>query len=173
LRQNLTATTVSVTTLEQELRHVKAYLSIEETRFIDRLEVIYDIDEDALLEKIPPLTLQPIVENAVKHGIKDKEQDCLITITIQKRDAMTMVKVEDNGQGMSKERAEQIGKETLQSETGSGLALYNVNRRLSMMFGEEASLKITSTPGVGTDIHFSIPQTEEVDDGQNNQNINS
>jgi two-component system sensor histidine kinase LytS len=173
LRQNLTATTVSVTTLEQELRHVKAYLSIEETRFIDRLEIIYDINEDALLEKIPPLTLQPIVENAVKHGIKNKEQDCLITITIQKRDAMTMVKVEDNGQGMSKERAEQIGKETLQSETGSGLALYNVNRRLSIMFGEESSLKITSTPGVGTDIHFSIPQTEEVDDGKNNQNINS
>ncbi|WP_026583231.1 sensor histidine kinase [Bacillus sp. J33] len=173
LRQNLTATTVSVTTLEQELRHVKAYLSIEETRFVDRLEVIYDIDDDALFEKIPPLTLQPIVENAVKHGIKNKEQDCLIKISIKKQDAMTMVKVEDNGHGMSRERAEQIGKETLKSETGSGLALYNVNRRLTMMFGDEASLKITSIPGVGTNIHFSIPQTEEVTDGQNNPNINS
>lgn len=173
LRQNLTATTVNVTTLEQELRHVKAYLSIEETRFVDRLEVIYDIDDDALFEKIPPLTLQPIVENAVKHGIKNKEQDCLIKISIKKQDAMTMVKVEDNGHGMSRERAEQIGKETLKSETGSGLALYNVNRRLTMMFGDEASLKITSIPGVGTTIHFSIPQTEEVTDGQNNPNINS
>lgn len=84
-----------------------------------------------------------------------------------------MVKVEDNGHGMSRERAEQIGKETLKSETGSGLALYNVNRRLTMMFGDEASLKITSIPGVGTNIHFSIPQTEEVTDGQNNPNINS
>ncbi|GLB61885.1 sensor histidine kinase [Cytobacillus sp. NCCP-133] len=173
LRQNLTATTVSVTTLEQELRHVKAYLSIEETRFVDRLEVIYDIDETALFEKIPPLTLQPIVENAVKHGIKDKDQDCLIKITIQKQNAATMVKVEDNGQGMSKERAGQIGKETLQSETGSGLALYNVNRRLTMMFGEEASLKINSTQGVGTEIHFSIPQTEEVADGQSDTNSHS
>lgn len=173
LRQNLTATTVSVTTLEQELRHVKAYLSIEEARFVDRLEVNYDIDEGALLENIPPLTLQPIVENAVKHGIKDKEQDCFIKISINKLDGLTMVKVEDNGQGMSKERAGQIGKETLLSETGSGLALYNVNRRLTMMFGEEASLKINSTPGIGTEIYFTIPQTEEVSNGQNNQSLNS
>ncbi|MBT2687654.1 sensor histidine kinase [Bacillus sp. ISL-47] len=173
LRQNLTATTVSVTTLEQELRHVKAYLSIEETRFVDRLEVIYDIEEHILFEKIPPLTLQPIVENAVKHGIKNMDQDCLIKITIKKQDGMTMVRVEDNGQGMSRERAEQIGKGTLQSETGSGLALYNVNRRLTMMFGDEASLKINSTFGDGTEIHFSIPQTEEVADGQSDTNFNS
>lgn len=142
LRQNLTATTVSCTTLEQELKHVKAYLSIEETRFVDRLEVIYDIEEEALSERIPPLTLQPIVENAVKHGIKDKEHDCLIKIEIMNRDGKTIVKVKDNGQGMSMERADQIGKETLTSKSGSGLALYNINRRLSMMFGEEASCKL-------------------------------
>ena len=65
LRQNLSTTTVNKTTLEQELKHTKAYLSIEETRFVDKLKVIYEIDEDALLEKIPPLTLQPIVENAI------------------------------------------------------------------------------------------------------------
>ncbi|MCM3090599.1 MULTISPECIES: sensor histidine kinase [unclassified Cytobacillus] len=172
LRQNLTATTVSCTTLEQELRHVKAYLSIEETRFVDRLEVLYDIEEEALLERIPPLTLQPIVENAVKHGIKDKEQDCLIKIEIMKRDGVTIVKVEDNGQGMSKERADQIGKETLTSKSGSGLALYNINRRLTMMFGEKASLQIASTPGVGTVIQFAIPQTEEKTDGQNDSGLN-
>lgn len=172
LRQNLTATTVSCTTLEQELRHVKAYLSIEETRFVDRLEVLYDIEEEALLERIPPLTLRPIVENAVKHGIKDKEQDCLIKIEIMKRDGVTIVKVEDNGQGMSKERADQIGKETLTSKSGSGLALYNINRRLTMMFGEKASLQIASTPGVGTVIQFAIPQTEEKTDGQNDSGLN-
>jgi two-component system sensor histidine kinase LytS len=124
------------------------------------------------LERIPPLTLQPIVENAVKHGIKNKEQDCIIMIKIQKQDGMTLVKVKDNGQGMSRERAEQLGKETLQSESGSGLALYNVNRRLTMMFGEEASLQIASTPGFGTDIQFAIPQTEEKTDGKNDPNFN-
>ncbi|HAQ07950.1 MAG TPA: sensor histidine kinase, partial [Bacillus bacterium] len=161
LRQNLTATTVTITSLEQELRHVKAYLAIEEARFVEKLKVTYDIDDEALLVKTPPLTLQPIVENAVKHGIKEMEQDCNIKITIHKVSNNTLVKVEDNGQGMSKDRIKQLGKQMIDSEKGSGIALYNVNRRLTMMFGESAALQIESEPGQGTRISFSIPQLEE------------
>ncbi|HYK74607.1 MAG TPA: LytS/YhcK type 5TM receptor domain-containing protein, partial [Pseudoneobacillus sp.] len=156
LRQNLTATTVSMTTLEQELRHMKAYLAIEEARFVDKLKVVYDIDDDTLFEKIPPLTLQPIVENAIKHGIKEKVNDCLIKISVKKQGDVTVVKVEDNGLGMSKERAGVIGKETISSEEGSGLALYNINRRLTMMFGEEAAFQIKSELHKGTEISFLI-----------------
>jgi two-component system, LytTR family, sensor histidine kinase LytS len=161
LRQNLTATTVTITTLEQELRHVKAYLSIEEARFVEKLKVTYDIDDEALLVKIPPLTLQPIVENAVKHGIKNMDHDCHIHITIHKGTASTLVSVEDNGQGMSEDRINQLGKQIIDSEKGSGIALFNVNRRLTMKFGEKASLQIESEPGKGTKITFSIPQAEE------------
>ena len=161
LRQNLTATTVTITSLEQELRHVKAYLAIEEARFIEKLKVTYDIDDEALLVKIPPLTLQPIVENAVKHGIKNMEQDCIINISIHKGSNHTLVKVEDNGQGMSHDRIRQLGKQMIDSDQGTGIALYNVNRRLTMMFGEAASLQIESEPGLGTRISFSIPQAEE------------
>lgn len=161
LRQNLNATTVTTTTLEQELRHVKAYLSIEEARFVEKLKVTYVIEDDALLVKIPPLTLQPIVENAVKHGIKNMDQDCNIHISIQKKQNGTIVSVEDNGQGMSKERMNQLGKQMIESETGSGIALFNVNRRLVMNFGEESCLKIDSEPGKGTKISFMIPQSEE------------
>jgi two-component system, LytTR family, sensor histidine kinase LytS len=162
LRQNLTATTVSMTTLEQELRHTKAYLAIVETRFVDKLKVVYQVEDSTLLEKIPPLTLQPLVENAVKHGIKEKENDCLIKVTIKKQQGVTFVKVEDNGQGMNEERVGQIGHATIDSETGSGLALYNVNRRLTMMFGSEAALKIKSKLHQGTEISFTIPQTGEI-----------
>jgi two-component system, LytTR family, sensor histidine kinase LytS len=161
LRQNLTATTVSMTTLEQELAHVKAYLSIEEARFVEKLKVTYDIDDNALPVKIPPLTLQPIVENAVKHGIKNMDHDCQIHIGIHKGDKSTMVTVKDNGQGMSKERINQLGKQIIDSETGSGIALFNVNRRLTMNFGEVASLQIDSEHGKGTKISFSIPHAEE------------
>jgi two-component system, LytTR family, sensor histidine kinase LytS len=160
LRQNLSATTASMTSLEQELRHMKAYLSIEETRFVDKLKVIYDIDDSALFEKIPPLTLQPIVENAIKHGIKEKIKDCLIKISIKRQDERIKVVVEDNGKGMSKERVEHIGKEMLDSEIGTGLALYNVNRRLTMLFGDEAALKVKSELNKGTEISFTIPHTE-------------
>lgn len=161
LRQNLTATTVTITSLEQELRHVKAYLAIEEARFVEKLKVTYDIDDAALLVKIPPLTLQPIVENAVKHGIKNMDQDCHIQIAIHKDPFKTVVIVEDNGQGMTQDRIDQLGKQMIDSEKGSGIALYNVNRRLTMMFGEKASLQIKSKTDKGTKISFSIPHAEE------------
>lgn len=160
LRQNLSVTTQSMTTLEQELRHVKAYLAIEEARFVDKLSVIYDIEEDALLQNIPPLTLQPIVENAIKHGMRDKENNGIVKITIKKQNLDTFVTVEDNGMGMNMERSKQICKTPIQSETGSGVALYNVNRRLTFLFGDTAALKIKSERDQGTEIAFSVPYGE-------------
>ncbi|NSL52842.1 sensor histidine kinase [Calidifontibacillus erzurumensis] len=160
LRQNLTVTTKSITTLAEELNHVKAYLAIEEVRFVNKLTVVYDIDQGALSQNIPPLTLQPIVENSIKHGFKNKENNCLIKITIKKEQDFTHIKVEDNGHGMKKERTESIGQPYLSSKQGSGLALYNVNRRLTMMFGEEAALKIKSSPDEGTEVAFTIPYVE-------------
>jgi two-component system, LytTR family, sensor histidine kinase LytS len=160
LRQNLSVTTQSVTTLEQELRHVKAYLAIEEARFEDKLKVVYDIENEALLETIPPLTLQPIVENAIKHGLKDTERDGIVKISIHKQNQATYVKVEDNGIGMSKDRSNQICKTPILSETGNGLALYNVNRRLAIMYGNRSQLQIKSELNKGTEIGFSVPCTE-------------
>jgi two-component system, LytTR family, sensor histidine kinase LytS len=160
LRQNLSVTTQNLTTLEQELKHVKAYLAIEEARFVDKLVVIYDIEQDSLFQNIPPLTLQPIVENAIKHGMKDKDSDCIVKIAIKQNQQSTTVIVEDNGIGMSKERSIQISKGPIESSTGSGLALYNVNRRLMIMYGESAALKIKSEINKGTEISFSVPIRE-------------
>ncbi len=156
LRQNLSVTTQTLTMLEQELNHVKAYLSIEEARFISKLEIIYDIDERVFSKEIPPLILQPLVENAIKHGFKNKETDCVIKIAIKQDGDTTHISVEDNGEGMIQERAEQIDMPHSDSERGSGLALYNVNRRLTMMFGDNAGLRIMSEPNKGTKISFSI-----------------
>lgn len=160
LRQNLSVTTQNLTTLEQELKQVKAYLAIEEARFVDKLTVIYEIEKHALWQSIPPLTLQPIVENAIKHGMKNKERDCMIKMTIFTQNHTTFVKIKDNGHGMSTERSEQICKAPINSDTGSGVALYNVNRRLTNMFGDHATLKIKSELEKGTEISFSIPFVE-------------
>jgi two-component system, LytTR family, sensor histidine kinase LytS len=160
LRQNLSVTTQSITTLEQELKHVKAYLEIEEARFKDKLTVVYDIEEGALLETIPPLTLQPIVENAIKHGMKDTVRDGIVKITIYKQNLATYVKVADNGIGMNKERSGLVCKSPLLSETGNGLALYNVNRRLNILYGDQSELQIKSELNKGTEISFSVPCME-------------
>jgi two-component system sensor histidine kinase LytS len=156
LRQNLTGTTAKWTSLEEELRHVKAYLSIEEARFIDKLEVLFHIDEAVLQQKVPPLILQPIVENAVKHGIKDKERNCEIEIFIQRDGERVLVSVQDNGRGMEAERLRKAGKEILDSKEGTGMGLYNVNRRLTMMFGKESALRIESEPEKGTRVTFRL-----------------
>ncbi|VEF47744.1 two-component sensor histidine kinase [Bacillus freudenreichii] len=161
LRQNLSVTTHSMTTLEQELKHTKAYLSIEEARFVDKLEVAYEIDEDALFQHIPPITLQPLVENAIKHGFKNKDHDCAVKIVIKKENEMIRVSVEDNGHGISSERMGQIGSAPIESGNGTGLALYNVNRRLTMTFGESSTLKICSLPDQGTIVAFSIANKKE------------
>lgn len=165
LRQNLSVTTQSLTTLEQELKHVKAYLAIEEARFVNKLSVTYDIDENTLLQNIPPLTLQPIVENAIKHGFKDKEKNCYIHISTKKEPTHILVTIEDNGEGIPPERIQQLLAQPISSETGSGVALYNVNRRLSFVFGEKTTLQINSILQQGTSIQFSIPIGEVNENG--------
>ncbi|WP_170008143.1 sensor histidine kinase [Bacillus fonticola] len=165
LRQNLMGTTVKMTTLAEELKHVKAYLAIEEARFVDKLTVSYDIESEALTSLVPPLTLQPIVENAVKHGIQNKDKNCMIHIHIHSGEATTTVMVIDNGEGMSQERLQEIGVTPLVSESGTGLGLYNVNRRLTMMFGEKSNLTLQSVLKVGTEVSFKIPKSGGRADG--------
>ncbi len=165
LRQNLTVTTEKEITIEQELKHVQAYLDIEQTRFHDRLHVAYHIDESCLQEAVPPLILQPIVENAMKHGLKDKKEDAHIHIHISKEGQSIQIAVTDNGKGIQEEQIQLIGKKVVSSSTGTGMALYNINRRLTMKFGEQAQLVIASKINEGTSVRFSIParehQTEE------------
>ncbi|SHG28114.1 LytS/YhcK type 5TM receptor domain-containing protein [Ornithinibacillus halophilus] len=158
LRQNVSSTTITEAPIQSELQHVKAYLEIEETRFSNRLKVFYDIDKTLLNKKIPPLSLQPIVENAIKHGLRNIAANGKITITIQKQDHSILVSVTDNGEGISEEKMTHIGKQVVPSKTGTGMAIYNINRRLVSMFGEKAKLTIESKPNVRTRVSFLIPE---------------
>lgn len=160
LRQNLTVTTDKEATIEQELKHVQTYLDIELTRFHDRLHVDYNIEENCLQETVPPLILQPIVENAMKHGLKDKINNCLIQIQVIRKDKHIQISVADNGKGIEEAYANQIGNNIIDSNTGTGMALYNINRRLNMKFGEHAKLNISSKLGEGTVVSFTIPVRE-------------
>ncbi|PIC69371.1 sensor histidine kinase [Sporosarcina sp. P16b] len=160
LRQNLEGTTVKMVTLQQELAHVKAYLMIEEARFIDKLKICIDVDPNVLREKIPPLTLQPIVENAMTHGIKELEANAMVHISIHEIGDAIHIMVEDNGEGIVPERLAILGREQIQSEKGTGLGLFNVNRRLQMTFDKNSGLTIESTPNEGTKISFHIPKSE-------------
>ncbi|AXH99127.1 sensor histidine kinase [Sporosarcina sp. PTS2304] len=162
LRQNLQGTTAKLVTLQQELAHVEAYLMIEEARFIDKLKICIDTDPAIMHHKIPPLTLQPIVENAITHGIKDLAADAIVHISIEDMERFIRITVQDNGSGMEEERLQQVGQTQVLSEKGTGVGLYNVNRRLQMSFGTE--LEIHSAPDKGTSISFHIPKSEGMPD---------
>lgn len=157
LRQNLTATRQEKVSLRQELNHVKAYLEIEEARFEDKLKVNYDIDESALSKQVPPLTLQPIVENALKHGLKPKANDGRLQITIEKDSNNVEVTVTDNGAGIDPDVKERLFKKPINSENGGGIGLYNVNRRLIMTYGDRSQLQIESGADTPTTVSFTIP----------------
>lgn len=141
-----------MTPLSDELETVKAYVSIEKARFQDKLTVEYDIDENVSVF-VPLLTIQPIVENAVRHGIFRKPEGGRITLRVYRETDCVVVEVEDDGVGMSESEIAEI----LKSEgPARGVGLKNISRRLDLCYGK--SLEIKSEAGKGTLVAFRIPQ---------------
>lgn len=156
-RQNLNASLHELVALKQELDHAWAYLDIEQARFAERLSV--KIEHDAQLENVqlPPLTLQPLIENGIRHGLKGLGRTGELMISVTESNGSALVSVEDNGVGIPPERISELLHSRIQSQEGTGLALYNVNQRLIHHFGEEAGLHIESELEKGTCIWFKVP----------------
>ena len=122
-----------------ELRHIETYLKLEKMRFGDRLHIVYDIQEDNFF--LPPLTVQPLVENAVKHGICAKPEGGTITLATRRQGEQIVITVSDDGAGFDEREAD--GK-----EERSHIGLANIKKRLELMVG--AHLTVQSEKGVGT-----------------------
>lgn len=137
----------------QEINHIKSYLAIVHARFGDRVKINFNIDE-GIRVKIPPLTLQPIVENAVKHGLKSNEE-LEIKIVAKNEDEHIRLSILDNGVGIPKEILEELLSESYKDES---IGLKNVNKRLKFKYGGDYGLKIISEVGKGTIINIDIPK---------------
>lgn len=137
--------------LEDELYYVRSYLEIEKARFGDKLEIQYDISAPPNT-MMPPLTLQPIIENAVKHGISKKLGGGTIRISVVQEGGAVHFAVADNGVGMSEARREKVLEER---ESGESIGLRNVNERLEYLYGQ--GLTIESAPEGGTRVSFTLP----------------
>ncbi|KLU66974.1 MULTISPECIES: sensor histidine kinase [Desulfosporosinus] len=142
-------------TLRQELEHIRAYLTIEQARFGDNLKVVENIQAEAEDWQLPALTLQPLVENAIKHGIYPKIEGGTVDISCWVEDNALRVVISDDGVGIEAERLEEIYQKKGNSSQGMGLGLSNVNDRLKYLYG--SGLLIESEQGKGTRILFSIP----------------
>ncbi len=156
-RKNLSAG-MELVPLEQEIEHVKAYLSIEQARFGERLKTEFSINSPTALSiKVPPLILQPLVENAVKHGIMPKPEGGRVTIKIEDLSDGVVVSVKDDGVGMTEDIFENIKNNKVSKDK---IGLRNVNGRLENYFGKESCLKILSNYGSGTLVKFFIPYNQ-------------
>lgn len=148
LRSNLNFTGELIS-LTEEISVLKAYISIQEIRFEDQMKFILETNTDMDAIKVPPMIIQPIVENSIKHGLKNKEKGGIITVKIHKRERFLDIIVADNGEGMHKE--------SINTKDSSGVGLSNVKERLKLYYGKDDLLRIDSKVNYGTKVTISIP----------------
>ncbi len=136
--------------LERELSLTNSYVEIEKARFGDKLKVMFDID-NTIKTRIPLLSIQPLVENAIMHGLRKKGGGGNVTISVKKVNDVVHVSVEDDGQGIPRDRLAVL----LMPEADHGIGLWNIDRRLKKIYGK--GLNIESSPGKGTLVSYTIP----------------
>jgi two-component system LytT family sensor kinase len=137
--------------LRDELDFIDDYLGIEVARFgAEKLQIFKEIDEQTLDAFVPSMLLQPIVENAIKHGLAPKLEGGQICLRTRRRDGRLVIEVDDNGLGISQQRMAQVYLE--------GIGISNVHERLRLLYGDDFRMDIHSQEGQGTQIRIEIPE---------------
>ena len=143
--------------LRSELVQAKSYLEIQQIRYSDILTYSISVPESIQDRPVPKLILQPLIENALYHGIKNRRGRGTITITGAEEDGMILLRVRDNGAGMSPEQLAQL-QSGVYEEHHSGLGLKNVHQRIRLYCGEPYGLSFEREPGVGTTVTVRLPR---------------
>jgi two-component system LytT family sensor kinase len=142
--------------LREELQFIDDYLDIEVIRFgPDKLQIFKEVDEETLDIFVPSMLLQPIVENAIKHGLAPRLAGGQIHICTKHFDGRLTIEINDNGMGMSSERLLEV--------YGGGIGISNVHERLRLLYGDHFEMDIRSREGQGTQIRIEIPELATVE----------
>ena len=142
----------SYVTLGEEIDHVERYLRLEQARFRDSLHVRIDVPEDTLGAVVPAMSVQPLVENAVRHGVEQRAGSGQVRITARSIGGDVELRVVDDGIGIEPERVPDV-----LAGAGGGIGLSNVDARLRATFGDRYALRIESRPGRGTAAVMTVP----------------
>lgn len=153
----------NIVTVRDEIDHVKNYLMIQHMRFKNKFDYEFDIAEDVLELPSLKLMLQPLVENAIYHGMEFMDGDGMIMVKAWRKEDELYLSVADNGLGMTEDKVEMIltGESTSGNGRGSGIGVKNVNERIKLYFGEAYGLTIDSEPDEGTTVIIHLPAKDE------------
>lgn len=163
--------TKNLVTLEDELDNVENYFKIQQYRFGEKLRMEVKLPSEGkmvLQRRLPKLTLQPIIENAIFHGLESKAEGGTVSIQVETTDKKLLLSIKDDGTGMDEQRVEElngrlehISVSSVSENKRGSIALANVCRRIKLLFGEEYGVHIYSIQGIGTDVRVTIPLVEE------------
>lgn len=157
-------------TFSDELDNAENYFIIQRCRFGDKLSLELEMENEELLEaRMPKLILQPLVENAVLHGLEGKIEHGTVRIIVENSEHTLFLRVRDDGIGMPEEQVERLNAQFAGDDTSTntqqrgGIALRNVNSRIRLMFGENYGLRIYSATGIGTECCITLPLLPQED----------
>lgn len=160
----------SIVTINDEISHVRQYIKIQQLRFPGKFQFTqrFDCDPEELYRvRIPKFTLQPLVENAISHGLRNLSQGGCITIRYVLSSPRFTIVVSDNGVGIADDTVLALNQafrtalsETQQERDSQSIALFNIDLRIKLYFSEDYGLHIASTPGLGTDVTITLPAGE-------------
>ena len=151
-----------IVTVREEVLHVRSYLEIQQVRYQDILTYEIDVPEELESYRIPKITIQPLVENALYHGIKNKRGQGKITVSGTRREDGFEIRVTDNGIGMREEQLEKIRRELKERpKEAEYFGLYNVNERIRLDFGAEYGISLESRWQEGTTVSVKLPCTTD------------
>ncbi len=145
----------STVLLKDEIDYVQTYLNLEKARYGDKLRYRLRIQPESLKRSVPVLIIQPLVENAVIHGIAEKEGSGMISVSIRNRGKDTIIYISDNGRGIPASKQQEIFQ--MGEGQGMGLGLSNVSERLVGLYGNKYRLRLRSSENKGTTVRLVIP----------------
>ena len=151
--------------LSKELEHATSYLKIQNIRFKDKFDFHVEADPKLMKYLIPKLSIQPLLENAIYHGMEGMYDDGEIIISVYEEEGNIKIDIADNGLGMSEEKLDYImHNKVVSSKRGSGIGVRNVNERIQLIYGKQYGISIISELDEGTTATITIPKMEETDE---------
>lgn len=147
----------TLVTIREEIDNIANYVTIQNVRYYDCIQMKYEIEDRLLDYHMPKMILQPIVENAIFHGLAELEEDGVITIRIQPRGSDIVIEVCDNGIGMDQHTIQNFMEDKLEADKGTGIGLHNVQRRIQLHFGKPYGMQVASQIGEGTTFTILLP----------------